>query len=91
MTTVYKKVEKVIEREEFVSCTCDRCGKELGEDYGNEHPDTREFTLRFEKGYSGYGDTWGNGWEVQDLCDDCVGFLQTLLENNGIKTTRIEW
>lgn len=90
MTKTYKKIEKVIEREEFVSCTCDRCGKELGEDYGNRGYDRREFTFTtgstYEGGYTGDK----KGWEIEDLCDECVEVLRELLVQNGFKIREID-
>lgn len=92
MTTIYKKVQKTYESSEWVSSTCDWCKKDMGEEYGEDYPNTREFELKFTKGVCYQdGSAWGEGWEVEDLCDECAGKLQTLLENNGIKTKKVDY
>ena len=83
MTTIYKKEQYTTTHDVFVSCTCDKCGKALPVDYGNQSYNYREFTLEFETGehYPDGGNTIG--WRINDLCDTCVAQLKEMLLSLG--------
>ena len=89
MTTTYKTELKTIEQKVFVSCICDWCGKSLPDHYGRKDDKTREF--EFVTGYSYSDDCGGNGWYIEDLCDECVEKLRNLLVESGIKITGIDY
>lgn len=83
------KVERV-KKQYLDRVTCDRCGSVVPEE---ETGDRREFNLRFAKGY-GYPDGGSlEGWQVSDLCDDCVAILKDLLNQNGftVSNYEIDW
>jgi len=77
------------EWERVVAVHCDRCGTQMP--VPDSSPgDRREFILRFATGYVGYGDYSMSGWQVEDLCDDCVKVLNKLLFDNGFTITDYE-
>lgn len=69
---------------------CDWCGASIP---GERTYDVREFTLSFESGYAYPEGGEKKGWRVEDLCDNCVAKLRTLIEKAGIKTvdTEVDW
>ena len=75
--------------ERVVAVHCDRCGGKMPVP-NDGSGDRREFILRLATGYVGYGDYNMNGWQVEDLCDDCAKVLRGLLEANGFKITDYE-
>ncbi len=83
------KTEKV-KRKHLNSTSCDKCGCVIPEEsQGNR----RKFELKFAAGY-GYIDGGSmEGWQVEDLCDDCVSILKDLLSQNGfnISDYEIDW
>ena len=82
-----KEVKEVVTRK-LVKTVCDRCGAEIPEVTSHV---VRELTLEFKVGYS-YPDDWGGKvWEVEDLCDDCIGFLKNLLLQNGFKLNEYDY
>ena len=71
-----------------IDCKCDKCGRTIGS--AGSHCE-REFSLQFKSGKAwpdGSGD-WA-GWEVEDLCDDCVLALYHLVKANGFTVKRIQ-
>ena len=82
----FTRTETVIHKE-LIRVTCDRCNSKISDE---EPYDTREFDLSFAKG-SSYPDG-GNkeGWEIEDLCDSCVGWLRELLTENDVRVTKID-
>ena len=83
-----EKVTVTYEKEMIIRVTCDWCGEPVLREYGYA---TRDFSLRFASG-SNYGHDGGleKGWEVEDLCDDCVYKLKALLEENGVTVKPVE-
>lgn len=75
------------EKSVVVGQDCDRCGKDVPKDR-NYH--RRDFELKFAEGDSYPEGTDLSGWQVPDLCDECVGFLKKLLEENGFKVQPYE-
>lgn len=79
--TVYKTI-----------CVCDWCGKESGEDF---LPDEigRSFTseCQFYESIGTYSYDGSFGWQIEDLCMDCIEKLKKLLEDNGIKISEVDW
>jgi len=89
MTTIYKKEQKTVEINAFVSCACDWCAKPMPDHYGCGEHKTREF--EFTTGYS-YPDDWGGtGWCIEDLCDECVQRLKDVLIKSGINIREIDF
>lgn len=81
--------EKKIRRD-FLYMTCDWCGKKFSDPTGY---DEREFELKFLKGF-GYPEGGQlEGWEVHDLCDDCVERLRVMLVSAGVKVSKkeVDW
>jgi len=78
---------RTIERKYVIAEFCDWCGKRIatGDMY-----ETREFRILFSVGDSFPEGGYKKGWQVEDLCDDCVANLRTLLEDAGIKIKPIE-
>ena len=95
MTTRYIRVEEHVMRNRFQSRTCDWCGIEMGENYGQECDSggERDFSLHFRQGNTYPGSGYMAGWCVPDLCDSCVAKLKRLLEDNGIKVvaSEVDW
>lgn len=85
----YTETETVTRRR-LIKTTCDRCNAEIpGESlYG-----LREFDLSFSKGSSYPSGGRKQGWEVEDLCDECIKWLHELLIENGVKITKtdVDW
>ena len=66
---------------------CDWCEKEVLEPGGH---DTREFELEFSEGTSYPEGGSRSGWQVEDLCDNCIYKLRVLLEKKGVTTSALE-
>lgn len=81
-------VTKTVTEREYINTVCDRCGKVIPDE---GQYDTREFWLRFTIGES-YGNDGGNasGWEIDDLCDDCVTDLKTILTKHRFPLSPVE-
>lgn len=92
MTKGRKQVQITSYREVFSFCTCDWCGTDMEEHYGERGYDTRDMEISFTKGASYEGGYTGNkeGWRINDLCDPCVTKLKDLLVENGIKLEEID-
>ena len=83
----YEQYEKTVTCQKLVRVTCDWCGNEIPQPRDYE---VREFTLEFAKG-SSYPDCgWKEGWQIEDLCDDCVEKLRGLLEEAKITIAGLE-
>jgi len=71
---------------------CDWCGKEsdnylLSSDIINDE----NFECKLVS-YSGEGTHLiAFGWQIEDLCMDCVEKFKQLLEDNGIKLSAVDW
>lgn len=88
MTTEYEEYQELVTKQKRIRTICDRCGKTILE------PDiyeVKEFELRVVNGYSYPEVCRGQGWEVEDLCDDCILFLTKLLLDNDFKRTLISY
>ncbi len=87
----YNKITetKIVTRRELAKITCDKCALEIPDTYWGSY-DIREFDLSFAEG-SSYPDG-GNkeGWEVEDLCNECIKWLYKLLTENGVKITKVD-
>lgn len=96
---VYKKVTYSLERLEVETIHCDWCAKNITKEieqataFDGWSTGIREFRLEFVKGHSHRDGGLQAGWEVTDLCDDCVGKLRELLTQAGIAVspTEIDW
>lgn len=86
--TVDEVVTKTIKRE--VSRHCDRCKVNLPL---YEMYDINRFELRREQGWGCPEGGSYEAWEVEDLCDNCIDFLEQLLKNNGftIKYSEVDF
>lgn len=83
----YEEYEVVEKKQKLVKIACDRCGEEIPK---NGLYEDREFELEFKKG-RGYPDGgYMEGWEVCDLCDDCIAWLKDMLESNGVTVSPVE-
>lgn len=88
MTTEYREEEYTAKRKIEVRTYCDRCGKDVIE---KRHCNTREFALYFAEGneYGGeYPSRDVEGFQVKDLCDDCITFLRQVLIGNGFNLSK---
>ena len=88
MARTYKEVEYTTTKLVQDSLTCDWCGKEFLDDVG--YYNTRDFTLEFTFGsqFPESGDA--EGWQVEDLCDECVESLRESLIDLGLKVTEVK-
>jgi hypothetical protein len=85
----YKEFTRTITDHKLIKVTCDRCGVEIPE---SEMFDTRHVQIKFTKkmvvsfttGTSYPGSGYDEGWEVEDLCDECVEWLKGVLVNDGV-------
>lgn len=84
----YKRWAETVERQSVESVTCDWCGRPVGEPPHRFR--VRIFTLSFESGDVFPEGCSTEGWEVQDLCDDCIVRLRSLLEQNGVRVVPTE-
>lgn len=87
MTDIVETYEETVTRPYVVKTVCDKCGCEV--DDGKSH-DTRDFELEFTTGKNYPDCGYQEGWQVPDLCNDCVGWLKTVLQDNGVTIKEIE-
>lgn len=88
MTTEYEEYQELVTKYRELRTVCDRCGVVIPEP---DTYDTLDFDLRCVKGHSYSNDSGGSGWCVEDLCDDCVEILKTLLKQYSFKLSIIEY
>ena len=81
---------RTVEDSRIIKVLCDRCGSELPKP---RHHCTRELQITFATGFSYPDSISKQGWQVEDLCDDCVSWLRSLLEANGVKVVpyAVDW
>ena len=89
MATEYETIEKTVTGKKLIRRTCDWCQGDMSEDDMGAF-DVREFSLEFSEGYSCPGGGSREGWQVEDLCDDCVVKLRAALEGMGVSVTKLE-
>jgi len=90
MTKQY--VTTMVERKKIVSITCDWCGATISIGDLNHYGETIiETKISHSVGHSWPHDSYGEGWEVQDLCKDCGIRLNKLLKDNGINVHDYDW
>lgn len=83
-----EKVTVTYEKEIITRVFCDWCRAERHTAKGHSE---REYCLSFTVGVNyGHDGGWSKGWEVEDLCDDCVYKLKALLEENGVTVKPVE-
>jgi len=87
MAREYETIEETVERHKLVKHTCDWCDGDIVEEAVYA---VREFSLEFSIGSAYPEGGWKEGWQVDDLCDDCVDKLRVLLEGEGISVTKLE-
>lgn len=83
----YEEYKVTETRRKLVRVTCDRCDEEIPK---LQLYRDREFTLEFKSGNSYPSGGHMTGWEVSDLCDDCVIWLKGLLESNGVNLCPVD-
>lgn len=88
MSKEYSIVTKTVEEKVIKRVICDWCGSDIEPLYGFE---TREFELRSSKGEAYPEDRFGDGWTVEDMCDDCVDKLKSVLVAAGIKIKEYDY
>ena len=92
MADVYEETEetRTYTKRTLIRTECDRCGAEIPEE---DTWDTRELDLRFTTGTSYPEGGHKLGWQVEDLCDDCLSELKTWLKDWGAKIIpyEIDW
>ena len=89
----YEKKKVTETREVLVATTCDWCSKDVP-------PETKEncfgrvdFECHYATGSSYPDGGWLEGWQVEDLCEECAVKLATLLRTNGIRVSemKVNW
>lgn len=94
MTRVIEKYQKLETRYRTIEVICDRCEVQMTVPEPQSR-NLREFELIFAEGWeSGYGGGgYKSGWQVEDLCDNCVRDLRKILENRGfkVKPYEVDW
>ena len=92
MASIYKETEetRTYTSRELIRTECDRCGAVIPPD---EPYEDRELDLRFTIGSSYPEGGNKDGWQVEDLCDECVTGLHKLLQEWGctISDYQIDW
>jgi hypothetical protein len=88
MTEHYETHEKTVQSYKLVKTTCDKCGEEIEDCLGY---DVRDFELSFSEGEAYPDGGHRVGWEVNDLCNNCVEWLKKLLVTNGVKVNEIDF
>lgn len=74
-------------RKKVIAVKCDKCGDDIPKE---SRYSTRDFEIEFTRG-SAYPDGGHKiGWQVEDLCDNCVDYLKTVLEENGFPTSKVD-
>ena len=79
--TEYKKEMrevKIFVSEKFY---CDKCGKEIFDDYG----DIQSYKVVFKTGYNYGTDVYNYDYEEAYFCNECAVEIKKLLENIGVK------
>ena len=89
MATEYETIEKTVKSQKLIRRTCDWCQGDMSEDDMGAF-DVREFSLEFSSGYAYPEGGFSEGWQVEDLCDDCVAKLRAMLEGAGVSVTKLE-
>lgn len=89
----YENVEITYNKQIVVDSYCNWCRRSLGVAYGNRDYAVREFRLSFSEGNSFPESGQQVGWEVSDLCDDCLAKLKQWLSDQGveIEPTEVDW
>lgn len=68
---------------QLTEVVCDRCA---GPVEAEGQYDMREFTLEHKIGKSYPSESYvTDGWEVEDLCNNCIQVLRNILIDNGFK------
>lgn len=85
----YEQVTRTQVTNQLTKVTCDRCKKEIEPVRGYT---TREFTLEYKEGdvYEGGYTGCLTGWEVEDLCNECIKLLHKVLIENGFQVKIID-
>ncbi len=85
MTIIYEDYAEEVKKRKFVKRICDRCTAEIDNHFGRQR--SRYFSLMFFKQMTldSYNSRYEEGWEVEDLCDDCVKLLKVWLLENKVK------
>ena len=90
MARIYKSVSEMREYRQLAGITCDWChaGIKLLKGY-----DDADKTLRFAWGRSFPDGGHLVGWQVEDLCTECIEKLRLLLIDKGINITpyEVDW
>jgi hypothetical protein len=84
---ISEEFEEIVKRHRLIRTECDWCGAVIpnpGAYY------TVDFTLEFLEGSSYPEGGYQEGWRVEDLCKACVGKLEQLLKDNGIRVVPAE-
>ena len=79
--------QEVVERQYIVAEFCDWCGRQIPP---QSSYDVRDFELSFASGVVYPEGGSKSGWKVEDMCDECVIKLRTMLESAGIRVTPTE-
>ena len=90
MSKIIESYERTVQSERIVQVLCDWCGGDVRQSRGYGD---REFTLEFKEGESYPDGGFAEGWQIEDLCDNCVERLRQLLIAQGIRvsTVEIDW
>lgn len=87
----YEDVIQTYTTQKVIRTTCDKCGVDIESPSSHE---INDFQLTYEEGYSYASD---GGYKtihsVDDLCDDCIEKLFTILRDNGfaVTTKEVDW
>ncbi len=93
-----KKVTKTVVEYVTSDIFCDWCGEAICKDgkytkrglgYSITNDEHFECTFYRTKGEGTH--MAGYGWEIDDMCRPCVDKFQALLEENGIKLSKVDW
>jgi hypothetical protein len=84
----YNDYEEVVKKRKLTGIFCDKCGIEMPMD--NLYK-VNNFTLTREAGIMYPEGGGGNKWFIQDLCDDCIDELYSVLISWGVRITEKEW
>ena len=92
MTKVYQEYEVVHQEKMLLAVTCDWCGKVMdtrcADCGGDSYPKTE---ISFVMVHPCWENTGGEGWDIEDLCEQCGEKLAVLLKDAGIKLGEIDF
>ena len=92
MTKTYEEIETKTVKKKLTAITCDWCGCEIPLVVREcACKINTETNINFHENHPCRNDSFGDVWEVEDLCLACGRKLKQLLLDAGIKVSEYDW